>query len=158
MGRVNTFQDTGSGGSISIDRSTFTNSVGSAVSISEVLSDIISISKSSFSRNNNAGLGGALFIQNVQGSVSVTGSDFSENTAVLGGALYIAGGIVNVSVTGSDFSENRAEGPGGALFLAGFEGSVSVTGSDFSENASKGGGGALSITNAGSVSVTESDF
>merc|ERR1711920_753779 len=97
MGRVNTFQDTGSGGSISIDRSTFTNSVGSAVSISEVLSDIISISKSSFSRNNNAGLGGALFIQNVQGSVSVTGSDFSENTAVLGGALYIAGGIENVS-------------------------------------------------------------
>ena len=59
------------------------------------------------------------------------------------GALSIEDVEGNVSVTRSDFSGNTAEGDGGALIIFDVDGTISVTGSKFKDNEVEEKGGML---------------
>jgi hypothetical protein len=103
------------------------------------------------------------------GTVTITGSTFTDDSAGLGGAIDNSdnGGDVlgTVTVTASTFTGNTAA-DGGAIenthFSGGQGGSVAVSGSTFTDNAATDGGGAIDIGNGldafGSVSVTGSTF
>ena len=69
-----------------------------------------------FSNNSATGAGGALFVQNITGALSLTDVTFTNNTAVgAGGAISTNGRAINASRC--TFSGNQAGGGGGALHL-----------------------------------------
>ena len=96
--------DTGMGGAIS-NVSGKTDKVGT-----------IKIVNSEFA-GNNGGNGGAIW-QGTEGSISITGSTFTNNTAVAEGSQQQGGAITNASnmeISSTTFDGNRAGGIGGAI-------------------------------------------
>ena len=97
---------------------------------------------------------GALGINRIAGTVSVTRSTFSGNMVTgfgSGGAVVITsiqndfftGAEGSVSVTKCDFSENTATNGGGAIFFSNSQVPFSLTRSDFSDNDAERFGGTL---------------
>ncbi|HEV2902654.1 MAG TPA: CSLREA domain-containing protein, partial [Gaiellaceae bacterium] len=107
---------------------------------------ILTVDRTTFSKNVSTADGGAIF--NGTGSVAVTDSTFSENSAKDGGALAATGGTV--AVLDSIFSKNSAEGLGGAM-LNSNQGGVTILNSTFRENSAVSGGG---FSNEGTGLVT----
>ncbi|MFT4197792.1 MAG: autotransporter-associated beta strand repeat-containing protein [Pseudoxanthomonas sp.] len=108
---------------------------------------ITSIEDSAFS-SNSASYGGAILNT---GTLSISGSDFTDNTATYyGGAIYNTG---TLSISGSDFTDNTATYYGGAIYNTG---TLSITGSDFTGNTATYYGGA--IFNTGTLSISDSTF
>jgi hypothetical protein len=94
---------------------------------------------------NSSGSGGAIF--NYAGSLTVTGTTFSENTA-LSNYAGGGGGIDNyegtLTITNSTFSGNSAVYVGGGVMNDGYYAStLTVTNTTFSGNSADSGGGGL---------------
>ena len=102
---------------------------------------------------NDAYRGGGIYSD---GSMTVTGSTFSENDGNKHG-----GGIFNIgtlTVTGSLFSNNRADGylaRGGGIFN---QGTLTVTDSNFSGNYAENIGGGIVCGGSGAMTITGSTF
>jgi predicted outer membrane repeat protein len=111
----------------------------------------ITITNSAFHHNKaNAGappngLGGALF---VEGPLNITGSEFSNNEAGAGGALYVNTASANVHIVNALFHDNASRttdnsaGGGGAIF-ADDHATVSITSSSIYNNTMKSKGGGI---------------
>ena len=97
---------------------------------------------------NSAEGGGA--VVNWQGTVTISGSSFSDNSAEDGGAVYNKG---TLTISSSGFSGNSARN-GGAIYNEG--GELSIVNSTFSDNSADFGGGA--VYNGGELSIVNSTF
>lgn len=154
-------------GSVSVDRSTFSNNKASLGGAVRVLNSNLTVTNSTFANNQaldyNLGSGGAIYIDGANGDggkVSISNSTFTNNTAPsYGGALFVS--IYNdnqANVDRSKFSGNRvgggSNGQGGAIWSTGNPASgghwrinankttLAVTNTTLSDNtASKQGGG-----------------
>ena len=112
----------------------------------------LTISDSSFSRNNASISGGA--IVNF-GEASISGSSFSGNSARYGGGAIDNGGEASLSISDSSFSGNSAGDVGGAIVN---NGEASISGSSFSGNSARYGGGAISNWDEASLGIIGSSF
>jgi CSLREA domain-containing protein len=101
--------------------------------------------------NEEFGSGGGLF--NDGGTVTITGSTFSNNTAFVGGGLN-NGCVGMVTITNSTFTGNSADTGGG--IENGCGGTVTIMSSTFSGNSALFGGGLENFS--GTVTITNSTF
>lgn len=136
-----------------IDSSFLGLSLGSAVFASA--GGTISVSGSTFSNIVSTTSGAAIRAENNQ-SFIVASSSFSGNTSLNGGVIT-ATNNASFSVNSSVFSGNTATSVGGAINANG-NGSFTVNDCVFTENATSGAGGAISATNNGTFSVNNSTF
>lgn len=123
----------------------------------------------SFSSGNAYDFGGGA-IYSRGGSVSITGSNFTENRAdnAAGGAIHILQSAL--SIQSSSFERNSAIGSvpansqGGAIYIDGVgaaNGAATISSSSFTENTSYNSGGAIYVNmyeNTNQFSVDQSSF
>ena len=122
--------------SITIENLSFTD-------MESIVATNVEVIDSSFSNSGDGLMPGAI---SAYGTVTVTGSTFSDNLA---GAIFAEGAV---DVTGSTFSGNLS----GAIFSAG---TVTVTDSTFSDNISDSGGAIISLADGEqTVTVSNSTF
>ena len=120
---------------------------------------------------DGSGFGGAIY--NKDGTLTISGSSFSDNLAEYdGGAIYNDG---ELSISDSNFSGNLADEDGSAIYN--LEGMLSISDSTFSRNSDNSTGSAIftdgelsissstfshnvgrAILNAGELSITNSNF
>ena len=125
------------------------------------------ITNSNFTKNS-AGEGGA--IDNWQGTLEISNSNFTDNTATYkGGAIYNYEGILtvdNVNFTGNDitFRSGTADDDNGGAAIYNVEGILTIDNSRFTSNIKNYQGrtsGEIfdgAITTSGTVKVTNSNF
>jgi hypothetical protein len=95
--------------------------------------------------------GGA--IRNLNSTLNLINTTFSQNSINLQGGAIVNAGTVNV--TDSTFSFNSSNTIGGAIVNVG---TLNITNSTFSSNTSNSEGGAIFNTDAGTISVISSTF
>ena len=152
-----------------------TTGVGGGGIISGSINNNVSITNSVISGNSASGVGtlGGGGIQHMGGSLTLTGTTFSNNsTTASGGAVsYTAGdplirtpSIGTLSISGSTFSgnvANSAAGGGGALDLFNFNagsGTYSISSSSFTNNSAPGASGGAILVESGPATVATSSF
>ncbi|MBL8092208.1 MAG: hypothetical protein JNJ43_17885, partial [Anaerolineales bacterium] len=102
----------------------------------------LSITNSSFTGNYTQDNGGAIYINNGTGTMTITGTSFTnQNNAAIddGGAIYLNNGTLTIN--GGSFTGNSADGIGGAIYVAG--GTLTIgttTGVTFTSNSADDGG------------------
>lgn len=152
-----------------------TTAVGGGGIISGSINNTMSVTNCVFSNNSATGAGtlGGGGILHTGGSLTITGTTFSNNsTSTSGGGLgYTAGDPLirtpstgTLSISGSTFSGNTANsvaaGGGGAdlfNFNAG-SGTYSINSSSFSNNSAPNGSGGAIIVESGPLTVTTSSL
>jgi hypothetical protein len=152
-----------------------TTGVGGGGIIAGSINNTTSVTNCVISGNSATGAGtlGGGGIQNMGGSLTLTGTTFSGNsTSSSGGALsYTAGDPLNrrpsngtLSISGSSFSSNSANsvaaGGGGAdLFnFNGSNGAYNINSSTFSGNTATSGSGGAIIVESGPLTLTTSSL
>ena len=126
---------------------------GVTVNIGQILNinNIGSNGSDGFNGFETDGYGSAIY-NNSYGTVTITGSIFSNNSASnWGGAIF---NTSTATITDSTFSNNSAKYSGGAIYNY-VNGTVTITDSTFNNN-SAGYGGA--IDNWGTATITDSTF
>ena len=127
---------------VTLDTVSLVNTAGRGLDIVEV--ETTTIVNSTFS-GNNASIGAGASI--IGGTVSISGSTFSNNSSVTsdqaaegGGGLFITG---DVTIDDSDFTDNFASGPvsNGGGILVGPGGTLDITNSTFTGNQANGPNG-----------------
>ena len=117
---------------LAISNVTFDNSGvtvdGSNGGILTVIDGSATIKRSAFLGGTAAGLGGAIYVDD--STLTVMGSEFSENNAAWGGAILATGS--SVMVRSSRFESNVALGHDGAIGV--YDGSLEVRSSTFDDN------------------------
>ena len=93
--------------------------------------------------NNSDGPGGGVSVW--YGSLTVSGSAFSDNSGQQGGAIYTANSAT--TITASSFTGDGSSIGGGGIF-ASFPTSFAVTGSTFTGETANGSGGAIYLEGA----------
>jgi hypothetical protein len=142
---------------VSIIRSTFINNSGGALYLNEV-TGTVSIVDSCFTNNSVEDGGGALYLTDVTGTVSIVDSSFVNNTVSddVGGAIYVED-VGSVSIVDSTFINNTAPA-GGAVFVEYDVDFVEITGCSFVNNsAAEGSAILLSLYDAPTKSAVISD-
>jgi hypothetical protein len=130
---------------LSISGMTLANSAAGIVNASN-----LTVANCAISNNHlPAGYGGA-GIYNVEGKLTITGCDISDNSSGGGGGIYVNVGTVTIS--GSTISGNSAPNGGGIDVIYG---TVNVSGSVISGNSATDGGG-IDNYYYGSVTVSGS--
>ena len=113
-----------------------------------------------FQHGSSSGGGGGIS-NNSGGTVTVSGSTFTDNVGSIdGGAIDNGdGGSGTLTVSGSKFSGNSALADGGAIDNADGRGSgvATVSGSTFADNTALGDGGAIDSGDAGDGTLAVSD-
>ena len=116
----------------------------------------LTVTGSTFSENNASHWGGGIY--NYSGTLEVTSSTFSGNTAIIGGAILNWG---TLTVTDSVFSGNIAQYEGGGIDNY-YDGTLTVTNTTFSDNTAGGisinGSGGGGIRSSGTLDVSDSTF
>ena len=145
-------------GTLSIDTTTFVeNSAsenGGAIYTHNAAG--VSITNSSFVANTSAaaeGVGGAVYLNNQDGTATITESMFTGNTAFKGGAIYCQDGPIYI--TGGGFTDNRASKDGGAIYSV--EDEIGITGTAFVTNSAAEDGGAVYVS-TGTFTVNDAVF
>jgi Calx-beta domain len=128
----------------------------------------ISISGSTFSRNNSS-QGGGLFVESNSNwpngpevaSVSITGSTFELNNAhYYGGGVYIEAVSNSLSITSSYLTGNKAEGGAGIYVQSLYDGAtINVSDSRILDNQAQDDGGGVSVSWAeegSTITISES--
>ena len=156
---------------VSIASSTFSEnsafSDGGGLSIYDFSDTTQSVTITDVTATGNvaADQGGGMAIQGLeQGTLSITGSTFTDNDAALGGGATLAffDNAVGITVDGSTFDDNHAiagegGGYGGGLYLSDLDEATTVIGtSTFDANDADNGGGGINLDQAGTVSIVES--
>jgi hypothetical protein len=117
----------------------------------------LNLYNSSFKNNLSSNLGGGVIFNSGNGKVNITNCTFINNLAQgtngYGGAIYNRNGTLNI--TGSNFSANSADELGGAIYNYQAQSTV-ITGSTFISNVTNTWGGA--IYSYGPLSSTGSTF
>ncbi len=88
--------------------------------------------------------GGAVYMDDPKGEVSLSGGTIQGWSAVNGGAIYMTAGTFNLSGTGA-IKNCYASGDGGAVYLGG--GEVNVSGGEISGNTAENNGGGVAVEN-----------
>ncbi len=148
-GAISIQANTGMDNKVIIDGCTFTdNGAGSAGGAISALQGVgkseVTITDSKFTGNKVADAGGAIYFDDLS-TVSVEGSNFTDNVANKGGAIYA---LNSLPVTGSKFKGNVAKEAGGAIYVSDkyvAMGLVAVKDSTFVENTACNAGGAIAI-------------
>lgn len=142
-------------GGLLFDQNTSTNE-GGAVSVAA--DSIVTITDVTATRNSAGVFGGAVALNAPAGTevkFTIDGSTFDDNTSPRGGALFVDDG--NGSVTESSFDANSADGnAGGAIRLKGT--SFALTDSNVTSNTATFGGGGLFSEEASVVEIINSTF
>ncbi len=112
---------------------------------------VVSVTGSTFTGNIVSSKGGA--IRNLDGSLTVTTSNFMNNTSENGSAIYNDEG--NTNVTDSSFTSNKASNTGGSILN--LRGNIIVNDSDFVNNTVTENGGAI-INLMGNATIKGSTF
>ncbi|WP_458404601.1 hypothetical protein [Methanobrevibacter sp.] len=105
------------------------------------------VSNSNFTNNTATADGGAIYW--IGTSANINAVNFTLNTANNGGAVYLTNSVGSVSINSSEFNKNIANTVGGAIYSADSEtSSVDINNSSFMDNSAKGsgnsdGGGAI---------------
>nr|WP_255596581.1 Ig-like domain repeat protein [Methanobrevibacter sp. TMH8] len=141
------------GNNMNVSNSTFINNtarIGGAITINAFNS---TISGSTFINNNaNTSNGGAIYVQPINGNISIIKSTFEDNNALFYGGAVFSQCTINVYY--STFTNNTACTNGGAIHNNGVNSTVSD--SNFIGNSAKQCGGAIS--NEGVISLFNSNF
>ena len=126
----------------------------------------MSIAGSTFTGNyvkatDYTSFGGAV-VNTKNGTLTVTGGEFSENSASYGGAIasfvdYGSDDTVTLTVEDAVFNENTSASGGGIYILSGAADMAVISGSDFSGNTATSGGGAICQC-FGAMTVTGGTF
>ena len=126
----------------------------------------MSITGSTFTGNyvkttGYSAFGGAV-VNTKNGTLTVTGGEFSDNSASYGGAIasfvdYGSADTVALTVEGAVFHENTSASGGGIYIQSGAEDMAVISGSDFSGNTATSGGGAICQC-FGAMTVTGGTF
>jgi len=104
----------------------------------------------------NAGLGGAIYGNNPNATMTIVGSQFRRNYAKLQGGALFADYNVALRLQTSNFSNNRSGSLGGALGT--WKAQAHVHSCTFTDNVSDGGGGAVLSGEATTMVVSASTF
>ena len=165
--------NSGAGNPLTITKSNFTDNtaMGTGGAIDSDAASQLVLSNSAFT-GNSALNGGAVAANNSAAqTISVTDSTFSKNNAIGGteggGALEIQGNSSTITISGSTFTQNLTDSTGGAI-SSGFNTGGSGTGemivsSTFTGNMAKSlagavEGGAFFDTNTPKLSIADSSF
>jgi len=142
-------------GTLSVEGGTFqenSTAYGAAVYLREAVSAIIN--GVDFLDNTVSFDGGAIY--QYQGSMTISGGEFSGNDARNGGAIYVSNTTIPNVITGdAQFSDNTAVSQGGAIYLA--NGTLNINVATFEGNAARERGGAIA-QNGGELLVYTSQF
>jgi hypothetical protein len=93
---------------------------------------------------NSATLGGALYIENCNGNLTVDFVNISNNTAVDGAAVYIANSTGSITLSDIEMSGNSATRLGGGIFYSSENSpAFNVTSSNISNNSASVAGGGI---------------
>ena len=102
--------------------------------------------------------GGALYVSNDTGSISIDDSSFSGNYAGdVGGAVAITGDARYLDVNDSVFEENEADEDGGGIY-SDDSAEVAVTDSTFTSNVASSTGGAINSTDYATLHIDGAVF
>ena len=115
----------------------------------------VTVDRTTFTKNIAAADGGA--IANVAGEMTVTDSDFSENAATNGGAILAGDNAGTATVSRSSFTSNSATGNGGAISSGGL-GALTVAEGTFTNNSADDWGGAVHNSDKGVVTILDTAF
>ena len=105
--------------------------------------------------------GGAVYMQDANGSVSISGGTIQNCTGTLGGAIYMTNGTFTLSGTGSitnckakdiTAKQDRTDYNGGAVYMGG--GVCNIQGGSISYNEATTNGGGI-YANAGTTTITK---
>ncbi len=103
--------------------------------------------------------GGGLYIGDLTGGATITGTTFSENEAAIAGGAVATLDNTDIIIQNSTFVDNFTDGDGGAFFTDDTTGTISIERSTFQGNESNGDGGALFFTVlSGTVTIHSSTF
>ena len=131
--------------------------------IFNITSSGVSISNTKFV-NATASKGGALYIKEGVGSLTLTKCSFEDNHADVGGAIYHNGNGNTINIIDSSFNANTANEGGAIQFNAASAQSyayITIRGSNFTNNkafSSSLGGSAVSLNRATEVEISNSKF
>ena len=141
-GAISCLQNVGSS-ALTVKDSTFTDNTADIVGGSIYLDDLstVSLSGSNFT-DNNASKGGAIY---ALGDLNLTGCEFIKNTAEVGGAVYFN---ETCTVTNCNFTNNSAISEGGAVYFLQFG---TVENCNFTNNSAANHGGSLYFRQTGTV-------
>ncbi len=104
----------------------------------------------------NVGLGGAIYGNNPNATMTIVGSQFRRNYAKLQGGALFADYSVTLQLQTSTFRNNRTGSQGGALGT--WKAQVYVHSCTFADNVADGGGGAILSGEATTMVVSASTF
>lgn len=104
----------------------------------------------------NVGLGGAIYGNNPNATITIVGSQFRRNYAKLQGGALFADYNVTLQLQTSTFRNNRTGSQGGALGT--WKAQVYVHSCTFADNVADGGGGAILSGEATTMVVSASTF
>ncbi len=151
--------------SLSVSDCTFSGNsatvMGGAIYIEDTDTDparsVVSIARSVFT-GNASGRGGAIYLYDPDGNVTIDQSVFSNNSATISGGaiqLYSFDGNPTFTISNSVFAGNTAP-VGGAIFLDEIDTPMLVVNSTFTGNSATGGvGGAIALNlTQGAASLT----
>lgn len=142
------------------------NTQGRAINVVDNVTDDVAIARSSFTGFTSADdlSGGAVYVADASGTITVTDSTFSDNVSGAdGGAIAVASAAGGFSVDESTFTRNSAAVSGGAIHLEdgiNLGGEIRILNSTFTENeADDNYGGAVRIYFGGTgVTITNVVF
>ncbi|GIW02092.1 right-handed parallel beta-helix repeat-containing protein [Roseiflexus sp.] len=104
----------------------------------------------------NIGLGGAIYGNNADATMTIAGSQFRQNYAKLQGGAVFADYNAPLTITNSTFANNRSDSQGGAVGT--WKTQALLSACIFTGNSSGGGGGAVLSGEATTMSVNRSVF
>ena len=123
-----------------------------------ISSGYLAIQSAGFNSNHSSNYGGAIY--NDGNALALTNVHFRGNQGSFGGALYNSKIGGTATLTSVVFSANTATTSGGAINNA--DGTMNITGGTFEDNVSSGSGGfggvGGAIVNAGTMTISDSDF
>lgn len=138
-------------GSVLIENTSLTGNIavnqGGALYLAALYSgSTFSIVNSTISQNS-ANVGGGARFSDVAGTLSVNGSNFTDNTAVDGAGFFVdnSGFATLIEVANSQITGNAATSDAGGIYFYMFAGSVTITNSVISGNTADGDGGGISV-------------